>query len=171
MKRQTKLASYYATLTLGIKGHFLGLHYRFAKENQAGRDEDVQRFAIAPELYIGPFVITPAYFYANFDNFGGGKDLEANNFLAVVLYKPTNNIMLGLRGDYIDVEQGSLDGDVTAITVNATYYFLPNVYLIAEYRNIAHDDLDLDFDEGGDVTLAPDDRTEEKYRLFFVAVF
>jgi hypothetical protein len=162
---QNKLATYYGTLTLGIQGHFLGLHYRFGEEDQAGIDEDVNRFGIVPELYVGPLVITPGYFYADFDNYGGGADLEADDFMLEVLYKATNKLVLGARGDYLDVEQSSLDGDVTAFSVNATYYFLSNVFLAAEYRNIDHDN------PNGVPIAGTDGLTEEKVRIFLVAVF
>lgn len=162
---QNKLASFYGTLTLGVQDHFLGFHYRFAREDQGVNDEDVNRFGIVPELHVGPFLITPGYFYADFENFGGGADLEANNFLIEVLYNPTNKLVLGLRGDYLDVEQGSGDGDVTGIIANATYYIMPNVYIAGELRYVDHDNAD------GVPIVGTHDKTEEKGRLFLFAMF
>lgn len=162
-----KLASFYGTLTLGIRQHYLGLHYRFAEEDQAGVDEDVQRFAVTPELNFGRLSLVPGYFRADYDNYGGAtEDLKANDFMGEALYRLSDDkTVLGLRLDLLDVEQGSADGDTTAIIVNATHYLRPNFYVAAEYRNLEHDNPDgVDF-------IGTDNVTEEKIRVFLFAMF
>ncbi len=168
-----KFKSVFGTITFGIQQHYIGLHYRYAEENQStGKDVVVNRVGISGEAYIGPVVITPAYYYANFDEYSGTADeLKAHNFMAEALYKVNNNLVVGVREDYLKADQGSNDGHTNAISVNATYYFTPNIYLGGEYRHTKQDNLNTDPAGHTVSNIGNYDQTEQRLRAFLVAAF
>ncbi len=177
-----KLASYYATLTLGVAQHLIGLHYRWASEDQdttqepsstnptLRTDEDVQRYGITGEFNVGPVTIVPGYFNASYNNYAlGGQDLDADDYLLELFFKPAEKVVVGLRGEQLQLDGGpnNTDGDITDFSANVAYYFLPNVFLAVEYRNREYHDVE----HGTIKPKANDNFSEQKGRVFLIALF
>ncbi|MFQ5900832.1 MAG: hypothetical protein ACE5IH_04680 [Thermodesulfobacteriota bacterium] len=177
-----QMASAYGTLTLGFMDHYVGLQYRYGKENQNTYDNgnitntevgdvNVNRIAANTEINFGSVTFTAAYFYTKYNEFRGSTDeLKSNDYMVEALFKPVEKVVLGVRGDLLDAEQGANNGDITATTANATYFFLPNIYFGLEYRNVKYDKVDA-FGFAPSSLDNPADGTEHKGRLFVVAAF
>ncbi len=177
-----KLASYYATLTVGVAQHLIGLHYRWASEDQdtsqeptstnptLRTDEDVQRYGITGEFNVGPLTVVPGYFNASYNNYAlGGNDLDADDYLLEVFFRPAEKVVVGLRGEQLQLDGGpnNTDGDITDVSINVSYYFLPNIFFAVEYRNREYSDVEHD-------TIKPasgENFTEQKGRAFLIALF
>lgn len=163
-----KLSSLYGTLTLGLAGkHYIGLHYRFAGENQGfPSDNNVHRTGVAGELNFGPASLNGGYFFANYDTFGGNaSELTAHDFVVEALFKVGKKLILGIREDFLWAEQGAVDGNMNALTIHSSYYFIPNGHVLVEYQNIDHSGLNRGLE------LTPTGVTENKVMVMMVGAF
>lgn len=169
MTESNMINSLYGTLTLGVLGqHNIGLQYRYTDEGDMmlGKNYDVHRIAANVELNFGPLTLTGAYFYADYDAFGGSlASLTAHDFMGEILYKLAPNWILGVREEYLMADQGSMDGNMNNLTAGVYYYPIPNIHIFFEYRNEQLNDLDAD------LSLATSDITNHTAMIMAVAGF
>lgn len=161
----------YATYSIQFLERFtLGAIYKRDVVNSAldpfvaNGKKGVDKWGIAGEVKLGPFIATAGYFRSDgLPETGNGTLTNAThnralqNYMAEILFIPHKKVVLGGRFDHIDQE---LAQSSSRTTFMGRYYIVPSVYLQGEWR--VHD--------GGSVAGTP---AQDSFgaRGFLVAAF
>lgn len=169
-----RLQGYYAWATYTIADQILGIRYINTKNNSDNPSPVIdgrtrQQLDATMNLWYAPIEVILGYFH-NFD-IGGVNRQERRNFLAeAILEVVPEKLFLDGRFELQDTAfvTGGPNNPTTAngtqVSVNATYYLVPNIRLIAEFDKVSGEGTGI-FAFAGPNSSATN--SEERYMLGF----
>lgn len=171
---ENRLQGYYAWMTYTIADQEIGIRYINTKNNSDnpspvidGRNR--QQLDVTMNLWYGPLELILGYFH-NWD-IGGVNGQQRRNYLAeAILEVIPEKLFLDGRFELQDTAfvSGGPNNPATAngtqISVNATYYLVPNIRLIAEFDKVSGEGTGIYQFPGPNSSAT---NSEERYMLGF----
>jgi len=144
---ENRLQGYYAWMTYTIADQTLGIRYINTKSNSDNPSPVIdgrtrQQLDATVNLWFAPVEVILGYFH-NFD-IGGVNGQQRRSFLAEGIVEVLPEILfLDTRFELQDTAlvagspNNSTTSNGTQVSANLTYYFLPNIRLIAEFDKVS----------------------------------
>ncbi|PJA77660.1 MAG: hypothetical protein CO149_08285 [Nitrospirae bacterium CG_4_9_14_3_um_filter_51_5] len=167
-----KLAGYFLWSTYTIADQVLGIRYINTKDNSDNPSPIIdgrtrQQLDVTVNLWHGPLELILGYFQ-NWD-IGGVNRQQRRNYLAEAIVEILpEKLFLDGRFELQDTSPvgGSPNNPSTAngtqVSVNVTYYLIPNIRLIAEFDKVSGEGMGIDSFPGPNSSAT---NSEERYML------
>ncbi|GJL53049.1 MAG: hypothetical protein NPIRA02_01810 [Nitrospirales bacterium] len=171
---QTRLQGYYAWLTYTIADQVLGIRYINTKSNSDNPSPVIdgrtrQQLDATLNLWFDPVEVILGYFH-NFDIGGVNRQQRRSYLVEGIVEVVPEKLFLDTRFELQDTAfvAGGPNNPTTAngtqLSVNLTYYFHPNIRLIAEFDKVSGEGTGIFAFPGPNSTAG---NSEERYMLGF----